>query len=118
MHIVLFEPEIPTNTGNIGRLCVNTVTPLHLIGKLGFRIDEKAVRRAGLDYWPRLAVHLHTDFEAFRATVTTGRLFYFTTKASRPYTQVRYETADYLIFGPETRGLGRDPDFRPFADAG
>lgn len=106
MHIVLYEPEIPGNTGNISRLCVGAEVDLHLVGKLGFQIDDKAVKRAGLDYWPHLRLHVHKDLEALWAAAgADARFFYLTTKATRPYTAVTYQPGDYLVLGRETSGL-------------
>jgi|SRR5262245_23457512 len=108
LHVVLVEPEIPPNTGNIARLCAATFTPLHLVGKLGFRTDDKAVRRAGLDYWDEVDISYHLDLESLYASLPGHRFFYFTTKASRPYTEARYGRGDCLVFGRETRGLPED----------
>lgn len=108
LHVALVEPEIPPNTGNIARLCAATFTPLHLVGKLGFRTDDKAVRRAGLDYWQHAEIHYHLNIEALYGALPNSRFLYFTTKAQRPYTDFRYEPGDCLIFGRETRGLPED----------
>lgn len=105
LHVVLVEPEIPPNTGNIARLCGATFTPLHLVGKLGFRTDDKAVRRAGLDYWDQVDIRYHLDLDALKAALPDHRFLYFTTKASRSYAETRYTRGDCLIFGRETRGL-------------
>ena len=104
-QVVLFEPEIPPNTGNIIRLCANTGTQLHLIRPLGFRLDDNRLRRAGLDYHEWAGVREHASFPAFQETVQPTRLFAFTTKGSRGYHQVDYRENDALLFGPETRGL-------------
>ncbi|HCK82375.1 MAG TPA: tRNA (uridine(34)/cytosine(34)/5-carboxymethylaminomethyluridine(34)-2'-O)-methyltransferase TrmL [Candidatus Competibacter sp.] len=103
--IVLFEPEIPPNTGNIIRLCANTGARLHLIRPLGFRFDDRQLRRAGLDYHEWAAVRLHRDLPAFLAELQPMRLFAFTTKGARHYHTVAYQPGDALLFGPETRGL-------------
>ena len=103
--IALVEPEIPPNTGNIARMCAATFTPLHLVGKLGFRTDDKAVRRAGLDYWKEVEIHYHLSLDALYAELPRARFLYFSTKAERVYTDFRYETGDCLVFGRETRGL-------------
>ncbi len=104
-HVALVEPEIPPNTGNIARLCGATFTPLHLVGKLGFRTDDKAVRRAGLDYWDEVEIHHHLNLETFYEALTGHRFLYFTTKAERAYTDFDYGEGDCLVFGSETRGL-------------
>lgn len=105
LHIALFEPEIPPNTGNIIRLAANTGASLHLIEPLGFSLDEKKLRRAGLDYREFANLQLHASFEAFQATVAGQRLFALTTKASRPHSEATFQDGDVLLFGPETRGL-------------
>ena len=105
LRVALVEPEIPPNTGNVARLCAATGVPLHLVGQLGFRLDARAVRRAGLDYWPEVELHLHRDLEELRATIAPARFVYLTTKAERPYTDWRYTPADCLVFGRETAGL-------------
>jgi tRNA (cytidine/uridine-2'-O-)-methyltransferase len=107
MHVALVEPEIPPNTGSIARLCAATGTPLHLIGKLGFSIDDKHLKRAGLDYWPWVDVRQHADWAAFREAVP-GRRLAFSARAARPYTAVAYAPDDVLVFGCETRGLPPD----------
>jgi len=108
MHVVLVEPEIPQNTGNIARLCALTDSSLHLVGKLGFSTSDYYLRRAGLDYWECLTVQYHESLQALHGTVTVGRFIYVSTKASQLYTQVRYCHEDYLVFGSETRGLPRE----------
>jgi tRNA (cytidine/uridine-2'-O-)-methyltransferase len=105
LQVALIEPEIPPNTGNIARLCAATFTPLHLVGKLGFRTDDKAVRRAGLDYWSEVELHYHLNIEGLYQALPQCRFVYFTTKADRPYTGFRYAPNDCLVFGSETRGL-------------
>ena len=105
LRVALIEPEIPPNTGNIARLCAATFTPLHLVGKLGFRTDDKAVRRAGLDYWNEVEIHYHLNIEALYAALPGCRFLYFTTKAEREYTFFEYAPGDCLVFGRETRGL-------------
>lgn len=104
-HVALIEPEIPPNTGNIARLCAATFSPLHLVGKLGFRTDDKAVRRAGLDYWSEVDLRFHLNIEALRAALPASRFVYLTKKAKRDYTEFRFEEGDCLVFGSETRGL-------------
>jgi tRNA (cytidine/uridine-2'-O-)-methyltransferase len=105
VHVVLVAPEIPPNTGSIGRLCVATGSPLHLIEPLGFRIDDKHVRRAGLDYWSHVALTRHASWEAFLAARPPGRLLCFAARAPRSYTTVRFHEDDLLVFGGESRGL-------------
>ena len=105
LNIVLFEPEIPPNTGNIIRLCANTGFALHLIEPLGFTWDDKRLRRAGLDYHEFAAVKRHHDYAAFLADEAPGRLFALTTKGTPAHSAVTYQAGDYLLFGPETRGL-------------
>jgi tRNA (cytidine/uridine-2'-O-)-methyltransferase len=105
MQIALFEPEIPPNTGNIGRLCVNGGVPLQIIGKPAFDLSEKAVRRAGLDYWDQLRLTLHPDWDSFLAKNSGSRIFLVTKFGPVSYTSVRYLESDILVFGRETRGL-------------
>jgi len=105
IHVVLYQPEIHPNTGNIARLCAANGLPLHLVGKLGFRIDDRSVKRAGLDYWPHVDLRREADLEEVRARLPESRFFYFSAHAERLYTDVRYQEGDCLIFGPETRGL-------------
>ena len=104
-HLVLFEPEIPPNAGNVIRLCANTGTRLHLVKPLGFRLDARAVRRAGMDYAELADVQVHGSLEACLESLGRPRWFAFSTKASERYDAVAYETGDTLVFGPETRGL-------------
>ena len=105
MHVVLFEPEIPPNTGSVARLCAATLTPLHLIEPLGFKIDDKHLKRAGLDYWEFVDLHVHKSWAEFTGNTQPGRLLYFSKKAARSYTAAEYGEDDFLVFGPETRGL-------------
>lgn len=105
LQVALIEPEIPPNTGNIARMCLATFTPLHLVGRLGFRTDDKAVRRAGLDYWRDVEIHYHLNIEALYAALPECRFLYFTTKAKRAYTDFQFAPNDCLVFGRETRGL-------------
>lgn len=107
-NIVLFEPEIPPNTGNIIRLCANTGAHLHLIHPLGFKMEEKALRRAGLDYHEYTSVKEYQNFADFINTAKPSRLFALTTKGSTHYTNLTYSPEDYFLFGPETRGLPED----------
>jgi tRNA (cytidine/uridine-2'-O-)-methyltransferase len=108
MHVALYEPEIPPNTGNIARLCAATGTDLHIVGVTGFRIDDRSLKRAGLDYWDQVTLHRHIDLDALHQSLPDSRFFYLTTKASRPYVEVKFGPADCLVFGPETRGLPAD----------
>jgi tRNA (cytidine/uridine-2'-O-)-methyltransferase len=108
LHVVLVEPEIPQNTGNIARLCAATNTTLHIVGATGFRMDERAVKRAGLDYWPEVDLVRHRDLHEVQKSVPAARLVYFTTKAQLPYFDWKFEANDCLVFGRETRGLPED----------
>jgi tRNA (cytidine/uridine-2'-O-)-methyltransferase len=105
MHVVLFEPEIPPNTGSVARLCAATLTPLHLIEPLGFKIDDKHLKRAGLDYWEFVDLRVHASWDDFIRATAAKRLLYLSKRAVKSYTSVRYQEDDYLVFGPETRGL-------------
>lgn len=105
ISVALVEPEIPPNTGNIARLCAATFTPLHIVGVAGFRLDDRAVRRAGLDYWPEVELHRHPDLEALYTEMRGARFIYLTTKARTPYTDWSFGENDCLVFGRETRGL-------------
>jgi tRNA (cytidine/uridine-2'-O-)-methyltransferase len=102
---VLYEPEIPPNTGNIIRLSSNVGATLHLIEPLGFRLDESSLRRAGLDYHQYATLQVHKTWQEFLARQQPRHLYAFSTKGARSYATVRYEAGDYLLFGPETRGL-------------
>lgn len=109
LRIVLIEPEIPQNTGNIGRTCVATNCELHLVGKMGFEINDTNLKRAGLDYWPHLTWYRHETFEDWWKLVQDpSRLWLFTTKTKRTYFEAKYQPGDWLVFGKETKGL--DPD--------
>lgn len=105
MHIVLHQPEIPANTGNIGRTCVATDTPLHLIEPLGFSLDEKAIKRAGMDYWDKLDVHTYVNYEEFVAAHPGAKVWYATTKARQCYTDVAFGPDDFIMFGKESAGI-------------
>ena len=105
LHVVLVEPRIPPNTGNVIRLCANTGAELHLVRPLGFELDAPRLRRAGLDYREWARVRVHDDFAAFRREVDPPRLWAFTTRGSRPFHRVRYQPGDALLFGAETSGL-------------
>jgi len=105
-NVVLIEPEIPPNTGNIGRLCLATGSTLHLVKPLGFSIDDRELKRAGLDYWKEVEVRFWDSFADFkRAQEPEARMFFLTTKSDRPYHEVSYRPGDCLVFGRETRGL-------------
>lgn len=107
-NVVFYAPQIPNNTGAIGRVCVNTNTKLHLIKPLGFDIDEKAVRRAGLDYWERLDLTVWEDWESFYEANKEGNFFFGTTKKDTPYFEAKFQENDFLVFGSETKGLPED----------
>jgi tRNA (cytidine/uridine-2'-O-)-methyltransferase len=109
VNIVLIEPEIHFNTGNIGRTCAGTGSALHLVGKLGFSLADKEVRRSGLDYWPKVDLRLHKDFESFLASAGEGAdLFFFTAEARRSFWEPAYPPGAYLIFGGESAGLPQE----------
>lgn len=105
LNIVLHEPEIPANTGNIGRTCVATGTVLHLIEPLGFELTEKALKRAGLDYWPHLDVRCYRSFPDFLEKNPEAKIYMATTKAERTYTEVTYEPDAFIMFGRESAGI-------------
>ena len=108
-NVVLFEPEIPSNTGNIGRTCVGTWSKLHLVGKLGFELTDKYLRRAGLDYWPHLDFCHHKSWEDWWGQVPDPeRVFFFSTKAQKTLYQTEFQKGDWLVFGKETKGLGEE----------
>lgn len=105
LHVALYEPEIPPNTGNIARLCAATFTELHIVGVTGFRMDDRTLKRAGLDYWNEVTVHRHVDIDDLYSRLPDSRFIYFTTKSTEPYTNWKFADEDCLVFGPETRGL-------------
>ena len=107
MQIVLYQPEIPQNTGNIARLCAATKVELHLIEPLGFFWDDRRLKRAGLDYWELVNIRRHLNFAAFQAVFPEQRLFFATTKGGRVYSEINFTNHDTIVFGPETRGLPR-----------
>jgi len=108
-NVVLIEPEIPPNTGNVGRLCLGTGSSLHLVKPLGFSLDDRELRRAGLDYWQEVHPQLWDSFEALRqGQPPDSRYFFLTTKSQRPYHQVQFQRKDFLVFGRETKGLPED----------
>ncbi len=104
-RVVLFQPEIPQNTGNIARTCAATRTPLHLIEPLGFQLTDKYLKRAGLDYWPYVELHMHKSFSHFLEMVKPKRCLLFSTRGSIDYCRFSFEPGDCLVFGSETRGL-------------
>ena len=108
MHIVLHQPEIPQNTGNIGRTCVATGTPLHLISPLGFRLNERMLKRAGMDYWEDVDVSRYLSFDDFLSKHPGARVYMATTKARRSYTDVEYRPDDFIMFGKESAGIPED----------
>jgi tRNA (cytidine/uridine-2'-O-)-methyltransferase len=115
LHVALWEPEIPPNTGNIARLCAATGTALHLIGRLGFRMDDRSLQRAGLDYWPSVEWRRYATLDDFEATFGDTRVFCFSAHAATPYTRVEYQPGDCFLFGGESHGLPesllkRNPD--------
>ncbi|MGO4539666.1 tRNA (uridine(34)/cytosine(34)/5-carboxymethylaminomethyluridine(34)-2'-O)-methyltransferase TrmL [Paenibacillus sp. 2TAB19] len=104
-HIVLVEPEIPANTGNISRTCAATGTHLHLVRPLGFDTDDRTLKRAGLDYWHSVHIEYHDSFDEVLALYPEGRFFYASTRASKPYSDFEYRDGDFFVFGKETKGL-------------
>jgi tRNA (cytidine/uridine-2'-O-)-methyltransferase len=107
-HIVLVEPEIPANTGNISRTCAATGTILHLVRPLGFDTDDRTLKRAGLDYWHSVHIEYHDSFDEVLAKYPQGRFFYASTKASKLYSQFEYQDGDFFVFGKETKGLPQE----------
>lgn len=108
INVALVEPEIPPNTGNIARLCAATRVPLHIVGVTGFRLDERAVRRAGLDYWPEVILARHENLAALATALPDVRFVYLTTKSKQRYIDWAFRPDDCLVFGRETRGLPED----------
>ena len=106
LRVALLEPEIPANTGNIGRTCLALGAELHLVGRLGFHLDAKELRRAGMDYWPQVRVFRHATWEAFEGTLGPGdRLHFFSTKGIRPHWEAEFRPGDFLVFGRESSGF-------------
>ena len=105
IRVALVEPEIPPNTGNVARLCAATRVPLHIVGVTGFRLDDKAVRRAGLDYWPEVVIQRHAHLEDLYQSLPEARFLYLSTKAAKNYIDWSFGPHDCLVFGSETRGL-------------
>ena len=105
INVVLYEPEIPQNTGNIARLCACCGADLYLVGKLGFSLSDKYTKRAGLDYWDSVNIHKINTLEELQAQNPNSKFYYLTTKSKKLYTDVRYSEGDFVVFGPESRGL-------------
>lgn len=105
MKVVLVEPEIPQNTGSVGRLCAATASPLHLAGRLGFSLEDRYLKRAGLDYWPHVDLHVHESWADFRDGASSGRLLAFSSHGIASYTTIRFRDDDTLVFGGESDGL-------------
>lgn len=105
LHVVLVAPEIPPNTGSIARLCAATYTRLHLVRPLGFSLEDRYLKRAGLDYWPYVDLHIHDTWQQFRLRHHAARLHFFSARAAHSYLTVAYRPGDFLVFGSETRGL-------------
>ena len=108
MHVVLVNPLIPQNTGSVSRLCAGTFTELHLVGRLGFSLEDKLLKRAGLDYWPNVVLHLHDDFDDLVDKFAPRRLALFSSHATRPYSAFTPDDDSWLVFGAETTGLPVD----------
>lgn len=107
-HIVLVEPEIPANTGNIARTCAATGTHLHLVRPLGFQTDDRTLKRAGLDYWHAVQVHYHDSFQEVRELYADSRFFFASTRASKVYSEFAFQDGDFFVFGKETKGLPQE----------
>ena len=107
-NVVLYEPEIPQNTGNIARLCACTGASLYLVGKLGFSLTDKYIKRAGLDYWDSVDLHKITSMQELFERFPDGRFYYLTTKSKKKYTDIEFKDGDFIVFGPETRGLPQE----------
>lgn len=108
MHVVLVEPQIPQNTGSIARTCAATRTPLHIVGEIPFEISDRTVRRAGLDYWPWVELHRHEHLGQFIEAFKPRKCWYFSAHGTRRYFEASFESTDALVFGSETKGLGRE----------
>ncbi len=107
-HVVLYQPEIPANTGNIGRLCVGTNSMLHIIKPMRFLLTDKLVKRAGLDYWDKLSLKIHDSLDDFLTEFSNSNIYFCTTKTDRKFTNLKYKKGDVFIFGPESRGIPED----------
>ncbi|MCX7823050.1 MAG: tRNA (cytidine(34)-2'-O)-methyltransferase [Syntrophobacterales bacterium] len=105
LRVVLYQPEIPQNTGNIARTCAATHIPLHLIEPLGFQLSDRHLKRAGLDYWPHVELHVHRSFEEFLETINPSRCILYSTRGTVYYDEISYKPGDCLVFGSETQGL-------------
>lgn len=108
INVVLYEPEIPQNTGNIARLCACTGASLYLVGKLGFSLSSKYTKRAGLDYWDNVDLHKIDSMDELFKLFPDGKFYYLTTKSKKKYTDIEFKDGDFLVFGPETRGLPQE----------
>ena len=108
MHIALVDPQIPQNTGSIARTCAATKCPLHVIGTPAFELSDKKARRAGLDYWPYVDLHVHQSWSTFLEKYSSQRMWFFSKFSTRPYTEAKFNTEDILVFGNETKGLGKE----------
>lgn len=108
INIVLYEPEIPQNTGNIARLCVCTGSSLYLVGKLGFALTDKYTKRAGMDYWQHVDLHRINSMDELFEQFPDGKFYYLTTKSKKKYTDIQFEDEVFLVFGPESRGLPQE----------
>ena len=108
LNIVLYEPEIPQNTGNIARLCACTDASLYLVGKLGFALTDKYTKRAGMDYWQSVDLHRVESMDELYKEFLSGRFFYLTTKSKKKYTDITFKDGDFIVFGPESRGLPQE----------
>ena len=108
INIVLYEPEIPQNTGNIARLCVCTGASLYLVGKLGFALTDKYTKRAGMDYWQNVDLHRINSMDELFEMFPDGKFYYLTTKSKKKYTDIKFEDKVFLVFGPESRGLPQE----------
>lgn len=108
LHVALVEPEIPPNTGNVARLCAATRTRLHIVGVTGFRMDDRTLKRSGLDYWNEVTLNRHIDTDELFAALPDSRFIFLTTKSTRPYYDWEFQDGDCLVFGRETRGLPED----------
>ncbi len=108
LNVVLYEPEIPQNTGNIARLCACTGSTLYLVGKLGFSLADKYTKRAGLDYWDSVDIHKINTLEELQAENSSANFYYLTTKSKKLYTDIEFKDGDFIVFGPESRGLPQE----------